>query len=210
MLRNLRRKRPVYKEVIYLSEYQLQLKDDELAHYGVLGMKWGIRRGNIDRVYDKSVKKQQKLNKRVDKAYYKYTNARVKANTGVSKKYHKLQYKADKLQARADAKKRSIFVGPKKAAEYQVKADRAQTKANKYKAHAEKQDMKARRAETRYIKAGKKAEKWAKQRQDVFLSITKKDFQKQEYKHKMAKGNRFAQKAIQAGRVTLAASRALR
>lgn len=193
-----------------LSEYQLILKDDELAHYGVLGMKWGIHRGNIDRVYDKSVKKQQKLNKRADRAYYKYANAKVKATTGVSKKYNKLQIKADKLQARADAKKRSIFVGPKKAAEYQVKADRAQVKANKYKARAGKRDMKAKRAEAKYVKAGMKAEKWAKQRQDVFLSITEKDFQKQEYKHKMKKGNRFAQKAIQAGRVTLAASRALR
>ena len=40
----------------------------ELYHYGVLGMKWGIRRGNTTKAYAKASKKLTKLDKKVDKA----------------------------------------------------------------------------------------------------------------------------------------------
>lgn len=40
----------------------------ELYHYGVLGMKWGIRRGNTAKAYVKASKKLTKLDKKVDKA----------------------------------------------------------------------------------------------------------------------------------------------
>ena len=39
----------------------------ELYHYGVLGMKWGIRRGNTAKAYTKASKKLTKLDKKVDK-----------------------------------------------------------------------------------------------------------------------------------------------
>ena len=40
----------------------------ELYHYGVLGMKWGVRRGNTARAYEKASKKLTKLDKKVNKA----------------------------------------------------------------------------------------------------------------------------------------------
>ena len=40
----------------------------ELYHYGVLGMKWGIRRGNTTKAYAKASKKLTKLDKKVNKA----------------------------------------------------------------------------------------------------------------------------------------------
>ena len=40
----------------------------ELYNYGVLGMKWGIRRGNTAKAYAKASKKLTKLDKKVDKA----------------------------------------------------------------------------------------------------------------------------------------------
>lgn len=44
------------------------VSEDELYHYGVLGMKLGIRKGNVTGSYDKASKKLTKLDNRVQKA----------------------------------------------------------------------------------------------------------------------------------------------
>lgn len=56
-----------------------ELNNEEyLQHYGVLGMRWGIRKGNASGAYEKASKKLQKLNNKVVK-----TNK--KANKDLSK-----------------------------------------------------------------------------------------------------------------------------
>lgn len=42
--------------------------EQELLHYGVLGMKWGVRRGRTAKAYEKASKKLNKLNRKVEKA----------------------------------------------------------------------------------------------------------------------------------------------
>jgi hypothetical protein len=59
------------KEVGIMSIYYVA--DGELYHYGVLGMKWGVRRGNTSGAYAKASKKLKKIEKKVDKLDAKAT-----------------------------------------------------------------------------------------------------------------------------------------
>lgn len=83
-------------------------RNDELMHYGVMGMKCGVRRGNVSEAYSKASAKRDKLNRNVSKTKTAYERATVKANTGVSAKYKKLQAKADKAQYKAEKWMRSM------------------------------------------------------------------------------------------------------
>lgn len=117
---------------------------NELYHYGVLGIKWGVRKDR-GKAIGKAYKKLGELDADIDKKKKRALKAATKTSKGVSVKYQKLQTKADK------------------AAELQVKADRAQFKANKYKARAEKRANVAYNTAIAERKSIAKAEKWAKQ-----------------------------------------------
>lgn len=97
------------------------LKDDELCHYGVVGMKWGVRRGvkELNRAYsDGGVYRGQhnhavsklsghrdKINKKISKLEKKRVsidNAIYKNETKIAPKVAKLHQKASKLTVKAD------------------------------------------------------------------------------------------------------------
>lgn len=161
------------------------LSNEELMHYGVLGMKWGIHRGNVAQSYSKAVAKRNKLDKQVEVAKTKARKATVKANTGVSAKYKK-------LQATADKKKYGFIPNQKKAIKFQIKADRAQFKANKYKDKAERRDIKAGKANVKYIRAQRKAEKWVKAMDKAFKD---KDLTQTSKTHRDS-GRRYVEKKV--------------
>ena len=154
-------------------------------HYGVLGMKWGVRR-NPDKAYNKATVKKQKLISNVDKTRQAYDQAKINVNSGASSKYQKYQAKATALKIKSDkaeAKKlkRSIHLIGTEDTRYQKaarKADKAkakymkvQTKANKYKAKYEKSTLELGIAEAKHLKAVTKAEKWVEQMNKTFKDI---------------------------------------
>lgn len=61
-----------------MSTYVIN-ENGELKHYGVIGMKWGVRRGKTAKAYEKASKKLQKLSKKADKQLERAYNQRERA-----------------------------------------------------------------------------------------------------------------------------------
>lgn len=81
-------------------EYNYTINHDELYHYGVLGMKWGIRKGRTDQVFAKAQNKMNKLDKKSEKAQKKALKKKYSSFTSKGKA-ERIQFKADKKSYKA-------------------------------------------------------------------------------------------------------------
>lgn len=135
-----------YGNFIDEAEYQ-----DELLHYGVLGMKWGVRR-NASRAYGSAIKKKNKLEKKAMKLDTKAAKQQSKAA--------KVSLKATEKLAKATSK-----------GAYQD-GMKLQLEANKKNAKAAKLNKKA-------AKYRKKKQKWEKEMNKAFAGYTVKSLPKQ-------------------------------
>jgi len=62
-----------------MSDY-IVTENGELCHYGVRGMKWGVRKGKVDKAYAKASKKLSKLDKKVEKTRRQWEKSASKAD----------------------------------------------------------------------------------------------------------------------------------
>lgn len=93
------------------------MREDELQHYGVIGMKWGVRR-NASKAYGRAMVKKRKIEDRV-------SENRLKGS--------KLQYKAEKMRQKATTTKKL-----NKANEQMLQANKLLADAAKYEAKGRK------------------------------------------------------------------------
>lgn len=85
---------------IYTSELDKpELNEETLAHYGVLGMKWGVRK-NPDKAVQKASKKSDKYAKKIYKTNKKYIKEAKKVSRFLGRK--KAQQKVVRLNAKKD------------------------------------------------------------------------------------------------------------
>lgn len=85
---------------IFTSELNKpELNEETLAHYGVLGMKWGVRK-NPEKAFAKAAKKSDKYAKKIYKTNKKYIKEAGKVSRLIGRK--KAQQKVTRLNAKKD------------------------------------------------------------------------------------------------------------
>lgn len=154
----------------------------ELYHYGVRGMKWGVIRANYKK--SRRVKLEKKAadydvkaasaSRKSDKAHASNIDKRAKKVISKSAKYAK---KAATLRRKSfdksdDLKKLSV---EKKAAKYQLKADKKNREANVYRrttAYSGDAEKYAKKSDKYTYKASKIRNKIA--RNDKYVGVMKK------------------------------------
>lgn len=159
---------PKTKRSIRHDDFNESELDEDLEHYGVLGMKWGVRK-DPDRAYRKSVDKLKKLDTNADKAKIKAAKSDLKS----AKKYEKKSAKYEN-----------------KAAKLQVKSSKIGRKDSKLEMKARKLRMKAPKSWTKsgYVKKIRKAEK-------LEYKSSKKEYKSSKYQLKADKASRKAAKS---------------
>ena len=137
----------------------------ELYHFGVLGMKWGVRK-NPGRAYSKAINQLEKYDRKAAKAKEKASARRVAKAANLHRKANKYALKSAKVRRKAT---RWIMpMNAEKAAKKQMKYD---LKSARFEARASKIAAKVAKGNANYERYTMKGEKMYKQMNSIFANV---------------------------------------
>lgn len=93
-------------------------EENSLAHYGVIGMKWGVR-NNKSRAFSKAVSKADKLSKRVEKTELNALKKRSKYDKKLVKTLKKNPDKASKMYKKISKAERKVYNAKKASGKWE-------------------------------------------------------------------------------------------
>lgn len=117
-------------------EYNQTINSNELYHYGVPGMKWGVHRSSASKISSWN-RKKTKLNKKITKQENKQTKLKKKLDKqtiSTAERVAKLMNESARLRNKSYT---GFFMTKSKGDKLRYKADKMEAQANAYKAQIE-------------------------------------------------------------------------